>query len=131
MPHVTLRTTRKDTKVVSAETKEEEPLFLEMGPPPLLPPSTPVATLKRAQRHFDKLEEVIGQIRTPSPCKSSFLTKDSNVRDFTAFAVDERLKGVDEELAEMKQLVKASVSEREALDDFIKSQRMRGLCLCQ
>ena len=65
--------------------------------------------------------------RTPSPCKTPFLTKDSNTRGFIAFEVDERLKTMDEKMAEMKQLMDVSIHDRKAHDEFMEAQKKRGL----
>lgn len=98
-----------------------------MGPP-AVPPLTPLVELKRMRGEISSWEDTIRSMtRTPSPSKTHFLTKDSNTRGFTAFEVDERLKTMDEKMAEMRELMDESIHDRKAHDEFMDAQKKRGL----
>jgi hypothetical protein len=87
-----------------------------------------MAVLKRARSKVETLEQAMRSTsRTPSPCKTPFLTKDSNVHDFTAFGVDERFRGMGEDLAEMKQALSATLADREEMVKFKEAMALRGM----
>lgn len=100
-----------------------------MGPP-TVPPVTPIADLKRMRAQISVWQDSIKSITlTPSPSKTPFLTKDSNMRGFTAFEVDERLKTMDENMAQMKKMMDMSIQDRKVLDEFTDAQKKRGLLI--
>lgn len=69
-----------------------------------------------------------------SPSKStpkvrSFLTKDSNTRDFTAWDVDERLIELDTQFKAMKEVMNLSLSDKKAMEEVIGMAKTRGKAL--
>lgn len=65
-----------------------------------------------------------------SPSKSRpYLTKDSNIRGFVAFDVDERLIEVEQQFKSMKEMMNLSLNDRKGMEEAIEMAKTRGI-LC-
>ena len=69
--------------------------------------------------------------RTPSPTKqhTPFLTKDSNVRNFVAWDVDERLRDVEHQFRDMKEVMNNSLTDKKKLEEAIDHAKTRGMSM--
>ena len=95
---------------------------------PTVPPVTPLVELVRIRGEIESWEQTVKTMtKTPSPTKTPFLTKDSNTRGFSAFEMDERLKTIDDKMAEMKQIMDGTIHDRKAQEEFMEEQKKRGL----
>lgn len=125
-------------KVIRKQSQREEAKdFLEQEDSrvcTIAPPKTPVSTAD-AQKALDTFEEtLLASTRkcTGSPTKSpskirQFLTKDSNMRAFTAWDVDERLFEVEAQFKAMKEVVNGSLSDKKAMEEVIEMAKTRGM----
>lgn len=82
-------------------------------------PMTP--TYKELMQQFARTESSYKAVQTPmmspSPTKSTFLTKDSNLPNFVAWDVDERLGTFESEFKAMKEMINTSISGQKSLED--------------
>lgn len=109
---------------------QEEPRVCTMAPP-----KTPVSATD-AGKLLDTFEEtLLASTRkyTVSPTKSPskvrpFLTKDSNMRTFTAWDMDERLIEVEAQFKVLKETMSGSLSEKKAMEEVIEMAKTRGMC---
>lgn len=101
----------------------------------MAPPKTPVSSAD-AGKLLDTFEEtLLASTRkyTGSPTKSpskirQFLTKDSNMRTFTAWDMDERLIEVEAQFKVLKETMNGSLSEKKAMEEVIEMAKTRGRC---
>ena len=65
---------------------------------------------------------------TPSPTKSSapYLTKDSDLKNFTAWDVDERLQQVESQFKAIKEVMDVSLTDKKKLEEAIDVTKTRG-----
>jgi len=65
---------------------------------------------------------------TLSPSKSSapFLTKDSDIRNFTGWDVDERLHQVESQFKAIKEVMDGSLTDRKRLEEVMDITKARG-----
>lgn len=97
------------------------------------PPKTPLSTAY-AQKMLDTFEETLlasTKKYTESPTKSpsktcQYLTKDSNLRAFTAWDMDERLIEVEAQFKAMKEVMNGSLSDKKAMEEVIEMAKTRG-----
>lgn len=102
----------------------------------MAPPKTP-ASAADAKKMLDTFEEtLLASTRkyTGSPTKSpskvrQFLTKDSNLRTFTAWDMDERLIEVEAQFKAMKEVMNGSLSDKKAMEEVIEMSKTRGRSL--
>lgn len=99
----------------------------------MAPPKTPVSTAQ-ASKMLDTFEETLfastrkyTESPTKSPCKvRQFLTRDSNLRTFTAWDMDERLVEVEAQFKAMKEVMNGSLSDKKAMEEVIEMAKTRG-----
>lgn len=94
------------------------------------PPKTPRPT-DHAQQALEEFGEVLASTRKGSPTKSPskvrpFLTKDSNLRTFTAWDMDERLIEVEAQFKTMKEVMNTSLTDKKAMEGAIEMAKTRG-----
>jgi hypothetical protein len=63
---------------------------------------------------------------SPSPTKTSFLTKQSNATGFVAWDVDERLGTFESEFKAMKDMINNSISGQKSLEEDVAAVRLKG-----
>ncbi|KAK9780350.1 putative Kinesin motor domain-containing protein [Seiridium cardinale] len=68
---------------------------------------------------------------SPSPAKLSFLTKDSNLHNFVAWDVDERLGTFESEFKAMKEMINNSMLGQKTLEDDVAAVREKASALEQ
>ncbi len=130
MEHVTVRTARRDEvmRPKSAQPTDSHDTVLP-------PPRTPFRIIDPLAA-MDDLETVIRTAcKTPnasptklySPCKQSFLTKESNLTGFTAWDVDERLHGIENQFKVMKEAMTLSLTDRKTLEDAVDMAKNQGM----
>lgn len=130
LSNVTVRSRRKEEENPPAPTDQE----VQAGPV-VPPPRTPVRVVRKAMSDFESALNVALTPRTvaasPSPTKSTqpFLTKESNLRGFTAWDVDERLHEVEAQFKAMKEVMHGSLTDRKAMEDVIELAKTRGKTL--
>lgn len=98
------------------------------------PPETPSHTVQEAQNALNTFEQQLASVsKTPgsplkssSPTKRTFLTKESNIRGFAAWDVDERLHEVEAQFKAMKEVMNGSLGDRKALEEVIDLAKTRG-----
>lgn len=99
-------------------------------PPPMTPRSTGTTELEvmsaRFSRSISKLKEDCILISSPSKSRAPFLTKNSNIRAYTGWDVDERLQKVESQWQEMQSVMKETVSEKKVMEHEIESATKRG-----
>jgi kinesin family protein C1 len=99
----------------------------------MAPPKTPRST-QQVQQLMDKFEDtLLSSTRkcTVSPSKSPskvrpFLTKDSNLRAFTAWDVDERLVDMESQFKALKEVMNVSLTDKKAMEEVIEMAKTRG-----
>lgn len=99
----------------------------------MAPPKTPRST-QQVQQLMDKFEDtLLASTRkcTVSPSKSPskvrpFLTKDSNLRAFTAWDVDERLVDMESQFKALKEVMNVSLTDKKAMEEVIEMAKTRG-----
>jgi len=102
------------------------------GPQPETP--CPKRTDEAVQLQVDRLETAIKSARkplaspmkSPSPTKLSFLTKDSNLTSFTGWDVDERLDGIESQFKVMKEAMATSLTDRKTMEEAVEMAKTRG-----
>lgn len=99
-------------------------------PPPMTPRPTGKTELEvlsaRFSRSISKLKEDCFLTSSPSKSRAPFLTKDSNIRAYTGWDVDERLQKVESQWQEMQSVMKETVSEKKSMEHEIESANKRG-----
>ncbi|KAH8205136.1 hypothetical protein TruAng_000701 [Truncatella angustata] len=84
-------------------------------------PETP--TCMEMTHQYARLESSLRAVRTvmmsPSPTKSSFLTKESNLNNFVVWDVDERLGTFETEFKAMKEMISTSISGQKSLEENV------------
>ncbi|TLD11304.1 hypothetical protein PgNI_06481 [Pyricularia grisea] len=102
-------------------------------PPPMTPRSTGTTELEvmsaRFSRSISKLKEDCILISSPSKSRAPFLTKNSNIRAYTGWDVDERLQKVESQWQEMQSVMKETVSEKKVMEHEIESATKRATAL--
>ncbi|KAK2038598.1 kinesin motor domain-containing protein [Colletotrichum somersetense] len=114
-----------------------------MGAPELSPkkrqashmtdPATPSPDPKRARAMMDVLEESfnmmikdsISPARSPSPSRQNFLTKDSNLTQFTGWDVEDRLGGMEAQFKQVKETMDVMVSDKQLMDERVEMYKKR------
>lgn len=100
----------------------------------MAPPRTPHST-DHAQKMLDQFGETLlastrkfteSPTKSPSKVRQQFLTKDSNMRAFTAWDVDERLFEVEAQFKAMKEVMNGSLSDKKAMEEVIEMAKTRG-----
>lgn len=101
----------------------------------MVAPITPRQTSQDARAAMARVEAALTDLKTPgsvamspSPTKfhPPFLTKDSNMRGFTAWDVDERLHEVESQFKAMKEVVNGSLNDRKALEEIADLAKKRS-----
>lgn len=91
-------------------------------------PKTP--TPKEMMQQLARVDSTYRAARTPlmspSPTKASFLTKESNLHNFVAWDVDERLGNFESEFKAMKEMINNSISGQKSLEDDVAAVRQKG-----
>lgn len=132
MEHITVRTARRDEVM---RPKSARPTDSHDTVPP--PPRTPFRILDPLTA-MDDLETVIRTAcKTPnasptklfSPCKQTFLTKESNLTGFAAWDVDERLHGIENQFKVMKEAMTLSLTDRKTLEDAVDMAKNQGTAI--
>ncbi|TLS26062.1 hypothetical protein PpBr36_07828 [Pyricularia pennisetigena] len=104
-----------------------------LPPPPMTPRPTGITELEvlsaRFSRSISKLKEDCFLISSPSKSRAPFLTKDSNIRAYTGWDVDERLQKVESQWQEMQSVMKETVSEKKVMEHEIESATKRATAL--
>ncbi|KAF6833877.1 kinesin family protein, partial [Colletotrichum musicola] len=131
------------TEEVNNVTMRPPSRRLAMKPPPELSPKkrqasrmtdpvTPSPDSKRVRADLEILEETIMSIkasrspaRSPSPNKLLFLTKDSNVTQFTAWDVEGRLGELDSQFKKVQDSMNSMISDKELMDERIEMYKKR------
>ncbi|KAI7925651.1 carboxy-terminal kinesin 2 [Pyricularia oryzae] len=102
-------------------------------PPPMTPRPTGKTELEvlsaRFSRSISKLKEDCFLTSSPSKSRAPFLTKDSNIRAYTGWDVDERLQKVESQWQEMQSVMKETVSEKKSMEHEIESANKRANAL--
>ncbi|KAM7197340.1 P-loop containing nucleoside triphosphate hydrolase protein [Naviculisporaceae sp. PSN 640] len=101
-------------------------------PPPIpRPPETPRRE-KDLRVIFNKFENTWTAYRSPSPLKlcspskEPFLTKETTtLTNFTAWDVDERVRELDSQFKQMKEVMNVSLTDRKALEDAVDLAKTR------
>ncbi|KZL80927.1 kinesin motor domain-containing protein, partial [Colletotrichum incanum] len=113
-----------------------------MKPPDLSPkkrqashmtdPATPSPDSKRARAVMERLEETIMTIkdsrspaRSPSPSRSYFLTKDSNLTQFIGWDVEGRVAELDSQFKQVKESMNVMLSDKELMDERVEMYKKR------
>lgn len=82
-------------------------------------PMTPMR--KKIMMQLARTESSYKAVRTPlmspSPIKSAFLTKESNLNNFVAWDVDERLGTFENEFKAMKEMINSSLNGQKSLEE--------------
>lgn len=138
-PSLSLRSSGKQMESITfrQQQREEATSFLQREDSRvciMAPPKTPHST-EAAQKMLESFEETLlasTRRHTESPTKSPskvrpFLTKDSNLRTFTAWDVDERLIEVEAQFKAMKEVMSGSLSDKKAMEEVIDMAKTRGL----
>lgn len=103
----------------------------------MAPPKTPPST-QQVQQMIEKFGDTLLASTmkcTGSPSKSPskvrpFLTKDSNLRAFTAWDVDERLVDMESEFKVLKEVMNGSLTDKKAMEEVIEMAKTRGRDMC-
>lgn len=130
LENVTFRRSQKrgeDATVQSTPRQEESRVSI------MAPPKTPHST-QQVQHLMNKFEDTLfASARKPTgtPSKSpskvrSFLTKDSNLRAFTAWDVDERLVDMESQFKALKEVMNLSLTDKKAMEEVIDMAKTRG-----
>jgi hypothetical protein len=94
------------------------------------PPQTPLRTRQGDGEAFlDHAHAIVmDMIMTPSPTKSSvpYLTKDSDIKNFTGWDVDERLQQVESQFKAIKEVMDVSLTDKKRLEEAIDVTKTRG-----
>ena len=101
------------------------------------PPQTPIRTRQGDEEALlDQVQASVMDIlktprhlhMTPSPTKSSapYLTKDSDLKNFTAWDVDERLQQVESQFKAIKEVMDVSLTDKKKLEEAIDVTKTRG-----
>lgn len=125
------RNSRKPIAQVKATARREDSRASNVAPP-----KTPHANeaVRQVLHDFEICLLASTRKYTESPHKSPskvrpFLTKDSNLRTFTAWDVDERLIEVEAQFKTMKEVMNVSLSDKKAMEEVIELAKSRGKLL--
>lgn len=120
-PNVTLRNRGRDVG-------EKLPVYQKQSGDGPVAPKTPTA--KELRQQFARVDSSFKSAKTvyttPSPTKSSYLTKESNLTGFIAWDVDERLGTFESEFAAMKDMINTSISGQKSLEEDVAAVRQKG-----
>lgn len=96
-------------------------------------PKTPHST-QQVHKLMDKFEDtllastrkcMVSPSKSPSKVRS-FLTKDSNLRAFTAWDVDGRLVDMESQFKALKEVMNVSLTDKKAMEEVIEMAKTRG-----
>ncbi|KAK0636361.1 P-loop containing nucleoside triphosphate hydrolase protein [Bombardia bombarda] len=73
----------------------------------------------------DFLNTPVSPVKPSSPVKQSFLTKHTNLRNFTGWDVDERLQTLDSQFKAMKEVMDSSITDKKTLEDAVELAKTR------
>jgi len=73
-----------------------------------------------------KTPQIRPVITSPTKSSASFLTKNSDIRNFSAWDVDERLHLVESQFKAMKEVMDGSLTDRKRLEEVIDITKTRG-----
>ncbi|KAK3326236.1 hypothetical protein B0H66DRAFT_152217 [Apodospora peruviana] len=126
--HVTSRQSQGEEAARLSQFRPADSLFQ-----PLSWPETPSRTDVDTRVAIDQFEKVFTASKTAvSPSKSCspvktqpFLTKDSNVKAFTGWDVDERLHEVESQFKVMKEAMDVSLTDKKTLEDAVNLAKTR------
>nr|XP_036582713.1 kinesin family protein [Colletotrichum truncatum]KAF6791504.1 kinesin family protein [Colletotrichum truncatum] len=126
MDNVTMRPSRK----LAAIPPELSPKRRQASR--MTDPVTPSPDAKRVKADMNELQEAIMSIkasrspaRSPSPNKPSFLTKDSNLTQFTAWDVEGRLGELDSQFKKVQDSMNSMISDKELMDERVEMYKKR------
>jgi hypothetical protein len=122
---------------VKPQRKEEESQLQQrlLNAPSLDPlrPETPRRKTDQMAQQVELLGSAItaarsaaSPMKSASPIKLDFLTKDSNTKAFTGWDMDERLGGIESHFKELKDAVSLSLNDRKTLEDAVDMSKRRG-----
>lgn len=138
MPCTSNAESRKEATAIPAAAKAnllgcpKTPSFGAKEPNILKHPETPVcrpaADVKDALRACgESVKALRKEARAISPIKQKYLTKESNLKSFTAFEVDDRLQKMDEQFKNLESMVKGTLEDRTKMEDSIKTVQGQGM----
>jgi hypothetical protein len=89
---------------------------------------TPVQCHKEMMQALEKTQELCNSAYNPlqSPARTPFLTKDSNLRGFTAWDVDGRIQFIEQNFEQLKGMVNHATNDRQALVETLELYKSRG-----
>lgn len=126
--NINFRQSRSDEAAVVPYSRPEE-----CGYDAVSAPKTPPHSAKHALRVLDSFENTLltstkkyTQSPTKSPSKAQFLTKDSNIRAFTAWDMDLRLVEVEAQFKQMKEVMNISLKDKTHMEEVIDMAKARG-----
>jgi hypothetical protein len=132
------RLVQLDDKVTVRPARTEEDVSATANKPldaPCLPPPVP-ETPRHPEALLDLRVEQLGcsikeakaasPTKSASPLKQPYLSKESNLRNFTVWDVDDRLDGIDAHFKDLKDVLSLSLNDRKVLEDAVDIAKRRG-----
>lgn len=91
-------------------------------------PKTPTSKdlIQQFARVDSSYKAALTPLASPSPNKPSFLTKQSNVHNFVAFDVDERLGTFESEVRAMKEMISNSINGQKSSESELAAEKQKG-----
>ena len=117
----------------SRRVREEGAARPQFRPAEFSRPTTPTQN-PNVKLELEKMETLLKSVcltpgsptKSSSPVKLSFLNKESNLKSFTAWDVDERLLSVENQFKVMKEAMNVSLTDRKTLEDAVDLAKTRG-----